>query len=94
MGLSIRLGRNLDMPQMASLDAVHQVSTDNVAIEDDSVGSIMKEMDENIGQISDIRAISKYECDNWEDIHEIAADEIVKEGAEEGGQDNHQTKAT
>jgi hypothetical protein len=43
------------MPQMASLDAVHQVSTDNVAIEDDSVGSIMKEMDENIGQISDIR---------------------------------------
>lgn len=55
MGLSIRLGRNLDMPQMASLDAVHQVSTDNVAIEDDSVGSIMKEMDENIGQISDIR---------------------------------------
>jgi hypothetical protein len=39
-------------------------------------------------------AISKYECDNWEDIHEIAADEIVKEGAEEGGQDNHQTKAT
>ncbi|XP_021043499.1 uncharacterized protein LOC110313507 [Mus pahari] len=93
-GLSIRLDRSLDMPQMASLDSVHQKSTDSVAIVDHSVGSIMKEMDENIGQISDIRAVSKYEYDNWEDIHEVAGDEIVKEGAEEVGQDNHQTKAT
>lgn len=39
-------------------------------------------------------AISKYKYGNWEDLHDIAGDEMVKEGAEKGGKDNHQTKAT
>lgn len=38
-------------------------------------------------------AVRKYEYDNWEDVHEGAGDEAVKEGAEDG-QGNHQTTET
>ncbi|XP_031210234.1 uncharacterized protein LOC116078928 [Mastomys coucha] len=93
-GLSIRLGRRLNMPRMASLDSVHEESTDDVATEDGSEASIIEEMDEDIEQISDVRAIGKYEHDSWEDIHEISGDETENEGEEEDGQDSHQTKAT
>ncbi|OBS82910.1 hypothetical protein A6R68_23099 [Neotoma lepida] len=92
-GLSIRLGRSLDLPQMASLDIVHQESTNNVAMGDSSVVSIMEVMDENLGQISDVKAVSQYEFDNWENVHEDTRDEAVKEGAEDG-QGNHQTTET
>ncbi|KAL6049628.1 hypothetical protein STEG23_012442, partial [Scotinomys teguina] len=83
-GLSVRLGQSLDMPQMPSLDTVHQESTNNVVLGDSSMGSIMEVMGEkNLGRISDIR-VNKYEYDNWKDVHEDAGDEAVKEGGDDG----------
>lgn len=42
------------MPQMPSFDSVHQESTNSIAAENSSVGSIMEVTDENLEQISDV----------------------------------------
>uniref|UniRef100_A0A8C6RC21 RIKEN cDNA 6030498E09 gene n=1 Tax=Nannospalax galili TaxID=1026970 RepID=A0A8C6RC21_NANGA len=85
--LSIRLSQSLDLSEEASLDTVQQESTDNAAVEDGSIDSVVEvtnEMtNENIEEVSDVREINKSEYENWEDVHNDAGGEKAEEAAED-----------